>query len=189
MINYRDFNVPRPPAPPLFASLVSLSEVLRFKIRPSSLSERTPAATPYTALLEWQTRHLPAESPSPAVGEKVLSADAVVRLCHGVVVAVFVLDHDDGVLPQRAEQHLQGALQCCLEFAGVVGRVRLLGRLGRICAVGLMRLARLRGLDVVEGVVAYREVVGAEVLRRLVGVEQDESVGWRAVWRVGDEGF
>lgn len=196
LINYRDFKVACPCAPPLFASLVSLSEVLRFKIRPSSLCNRVPAATPYSALQEWQSLHLPIDSlfigplspATPGGKEKSLSAEAIVRLCHGAVLALFVLDlgHAD-LPPQHAEQHLLAALHSNLGFPGVFQKIKLLERLGMICALGLLRLSKLHGAP--QGgmvLAAWGRIAGTETMQRLVTLADDQSMGWEVVWRVGE---
>lgn len=194
LINYRDFNVPCPSNPPLFASLASLSEVLRFKIRPSSLSDRFPTSSPYVALQNWQALYLPADSlytalspTTPREREKTISAEAVIRLCHGAVLSIFVLDHNHSdPLPQHAEYHLQAALQSHLDFPGVFEKISLLGRLGSICALGLLRLSKWHNFGVQSGIVtAWGNMVGAEIAQRVVALAEDDSLGWEAVWRVG----
>lgn len=202
LINYRDFKVACPGAPPLFASLVSLSEVLRFKIRPSSLPNQTPVTTttPYTALQKWQTTYLPPMdlflaplSPAtPREKEKSLSAEAIIRLCHGAVLSVFILDlghhHPLDLPPHDAEQHLQAALHSNLGFPGVFQKIKLLGRLSMICALGLLRLSKLYGAGPQGGMVlaAWGRIAGAETMQRLDALADDESMGWEVVWRVGE---
>lgn len=198
LINYRDFKVTCPCSPPLFSSLVSLSEVLRFKIRPSSLSNRIPATTPYAALQKWQTLHLPTDSllaigpfspTTPRGGEKSLYAEAITRLCHGAVLSIFILDlGKSDPLPQHAEQHLQTALQCNLAFPGVFQKIKLLERLGMICALGMLRLSKLHGTGP-QGemvVMAWGRTAGAETMQTLVALADDESMGWEVVWRIGE---
>lgn len=196
LINYRDFKVTCPSAPSLFASLVSLSEVLRFKIRPSSLSNQIPATTPYIELQKWQILHLPIDSiPSPISPaaprekEKTLSAEAIIRLCYGAVLSVLILDlgHSDTTTPQHAEHHLEVALQINLSFPGVFQKIKLLERLGMICALGLLRLSKLHDTGYQCGMIAaWGRVVGMETVQRLVALADDDSTGWEVVWQIGE---
>lgn len=195
LINYRDFNVPCPSNPPYFVSLVSLSEVLRFKIRPLSLSNKLPTTTPYTALQKWQALHLPADSlysplspATPRERERSLSAETIIRLCYSVVLSLFILDHNHSEpLPQNAEYHLQTALQSHLDFPNVFQKIKLLERLSTICALGLLRFSRLHGAEVQEGVVAaWGSVASAEMVQRLIVLAQDETMGWRVIWQIGE---
>lgn len=126
---------------------------------------------------------------TPGGKEKSLSAEAIVRLCHGAVLALFVLDLDHAdVPPQHAEQHLLAALHSNLGFPGVFQKIKLLERLGMICALGLLRLSKLHGAAPQGGMVlaAWGRIAGTETMQRLVALADDQSMGWEAVWRVGE---
>ncbi|KAI5851517.1 hypothetical protein DFP73DRAFT_537476 [Morchella snyderi] len=172
LINYRDFNVPvplPPHAPSFFASLTSLSEVLRFKIRPSSFSQRVPGSTPYNSLQAWQTTYL-----SSIIGTGGL-LEAVIDALHGAVVALFVLSPEGDAVPSDAEVWLMKAVKG--GFEGVFGRVKGLKWARGICVLGLFRLERWGGSK------SWEDTVEKNILDKIRSLEES-GVGWELVWRM-----
>ncbi|RPA99051.1 hypothetical protein L873DRAFT_971193 [Choiromyces venosus 120613-1] len=192
VINYKDFAVPRPTAtaPPLFTHLLTLSEILRSIIRPTSLAELPPrpAPTPHQALQIWESTTLThtqaaqaytPTSPPVTTSDKFVSPESVLHLLHATVLALLVLeDPSDEIIHANPEIRLLRALALQVEFPNVFRRFGFLGRCAVICALGMVKLGRAAEL------VEWERVLGEEVWRRVMGRAQDGR-GWRVVWEVG----
>ncbi|PWW73643.1 hypothetical protein C7212DRAFT_284522 [Tuber magnatum] len=190
VINYKDFAVPRltETTPPLFAHLLTLSEILRSIIRPTSLAESTPrlAPTPHQALLVWESSFALVEtqvdtpiSPTAAASEKFMSPASVVQFLHTTVLALLILDGSDEIVRTNPEVRLSHALGLHVEFPNVFRRFGVLGRCAVICALAMVRLGR--GAELGE----WERVVGEGVWGRVVDKGQSGG-GWKVVWEVGE---
>ncbi|CUS13820.1 unnamed protein product [Tuber aestivum] len=188
LINYKDFAVPRlaETAPPIFAHLLTLSEILRSIIRPTSLAESTPhlAPTPYQALQVWEsslprieTRINTPTSPAVTVSEKFMSPESVVQLLHTTILALLILDNSNEVVNTNPEVRLSRVLGLHVEFPNVFRRFGVLGRCAAICALAMVRLGR--GVELEE----WKRVVGEGVWRKVVEKEQSGG-GWKVVWEI-----
>ncbi|KAG0126854.1 hypothetical protein HOY82DRAFT_580887 [Tuber indicum] len=190
VIGYKDFAVPGPTvtAPPLFTHLLTLSEILRSIIRPTSLAELNPSATltPYQALEVWeyslphtQTQERTPSPPTGTMPDKFMSPESVMQLLHATVLALLILDNPSNQIARsNPEVRLSRALGLHLEFPNVFRRFGMLKRCATICAIAMVSLGRGAELG------RWERVVGEEVWGKVVEKGQSGG-GWSVVWEIG----